>query len=216
MRDIVKTVDVPKTINHRIATVQPTSVRCTTNHLFGKNEELLNLLVTFLLVMSLLIMLLLLMYLIQELGLQAIRIIEMRTKLLAVSLDSSTRPTGSLPTTCLMVIRRPDEQGIIQAPAKLDTAASKNLITRQFASSLGLEVGPYYGARLRPIGPLFRPGGLVSFNWRVSGKQTNYTTTFAVLEDHDCQGLDFDILLCEDEIKKINFYLRNTAVFYFQ
>ncbi|KAL8698389.1 MAG: hypothetical protein Q9201_006604, partial [Fulgogasparrea decipioides] len=156
-------------------------------------------------------MLLLVVFVIQGIGLQAIRTIEMRTKLLAESLDSILKPTSSLPTTCLMVIHPLEGKEITQAPAKLDTGASQNLITRQFASSLGLEVGRYRDPPLRPIGPLVHPGGVVSFDWHVSGMQTTYTTTLAVLEDHDCQDLGFDILLCEDEIKKIKFYLRNAA-----
>ncbi|KAL8729767.1 MAG: hypothetical protein Q9181_004884 [Wetmoreana brouardii] len=131
---------------------------------------------------------------------------------LVVPLNNELRPIPSAPSLVLMVIHRPEEK-IVQQVAKLDNGSAENLITRRFASSLGLQVSDYFGPQLRVIGSLFLPGGVVSFNWHASGKKRIYTTTFLVLEEHQSQGLNFDILLSGDEIDKVGFYAKNTWVF---
>ncbi|KAL8715786.1 MAG: hypothetical protein Q9220_000453 [cf. Caloplaca sp. 1 TL-2023] len=117
-------------------------------------------------------------------------------------------------TTCLMAIHLPGGGKFIH-PAKLDTGASRNLLRRKFALSIGLPITGYDGPPLKPIGSLHRldPIGEVGFEWRVSGRHTEYLSYFAVLQDDDCRGLNFDIALCEDEMKRIGFYNDNHDVF---
>lgn len=141
--------------------------------------------------------------------------VENTLKLLVVPFISGLWPISPIQTTCLMAIHRPGGRKVVRV-AKLDTAASQNLISRRLVSSMGLQVQEYFGPLLQPVGPLIPPGGMVSLEWHVSGKQVDYETAFAVLEEHHCHGLDFDILLCEDEIKKIGFFIKNNAVFYIQ
>ncbi|KAI4248273.1 MAG: hypothetical protein LQ352_005962 [Teloschistes flavicans] len=102
---------------------------------------------------------------------------------------------------------------IKQQVAKLDTGAELNLISRPFASSLGLHVEDYQGNSVVTIGEQgpFRPEGMISLDWNVSGKPLRYTSQFAVLDERQCQG-SFDVLLGEDEIKKIGFFIKNNAV----
>ncbi|KAL8729539.1 MAG: hypothetical protein Q9181_004962 [Wetmoreana brouardii] len=119
-------------------------------------------------------------------------------------------------TTCLMVIHKPDGTRMNQV-AKLDTGASRNCISRRLASSIGATVEAYHGPSLEPAGngPLILPIGELMLDWHVFGKERNYTSTFAIWEDHDCRN-KFDIIIGEEEIVERRIYTKNNDVLFIQ
>ncbi|KAL8729765.1 MAG: hypothetical protein Q9181_004882 [Wetmoreana brouardii] len=147
---------------------------------------------------------------------------EMMTPVLAVanfstlSFHNGHWRESPLPTTCLMVIHKPDGTRTNRV-AKLDTGASRNCISRGLASSIGAIIEAYHGPPLEPAGngPLILPVGELTLDWHVFGKERNYTSTFAIWEDHDCRD-KFDILIGEEEIVERRFYTKNNDVLFIQ
>ncbi|KAI4244072.1 MAG: hypothetical protein L6R42_010549, partial [Xanthoria sp. 1 TBL-2021] len=116
-----------------------------------------------------------------------------------------------LKTDFIMVMEGPG--GTTQHVAGLDTQSSENVITRRKALASGHRIGPYEGPLLNGVGSSIRPIGVVRIKWSVSNfDDVWYETTFAVLEDEDCEH--FNILLSKEEISKHRFLIRNPGVFF--
>lgn len=116
-----------------------------------------------------------------------------------------------------MAIHTPDGRIDIHV-AKLDTASAYNLITRELALDIGLHVENYAGPDLpmvQPLGPAIYLKSRVTLDWHVSERRTRHTTTFGVLED-DHSRPKFSVLLGQDEVEKVGFYLQNHDVFFIQ
>ncbi|KAL8993254.1 MAG: hypothetical protein Q9169_006480 [Polycauliona sp. 2 TL-2023] len=116
-----------------------------------------------------------------------------------------------LPTDFIMVIQGPEAE--TQHVAGLDSGSAENLISRKTALDSGLVITGYKGPSLVGVGgnPI-NPKGRVTFRWCVSNFDNWYTTTFAVLENDDCE--EFNILLSKGEIAKRRFYIRNRGVLF--
>lgn len=94
--------------------------------------------------------------------------------------------------------------------AKLDTGASVDLMRHAVFSALQTEMDVYDGRPLRPLGESsIKPLGQVKVDWHVSRKAKTYTSRFLILED---SSVDFDVLLGDDTINEVSFYIRNDAV----
>ena len=109
----------------------------------------------------------------------------------------------------LMVIHRP-YGGVLQKMTKLDTGAAPNVVPQCIVEDLGMRMETYRGPMLAPVGPYVQPKGVVNFEWHVSGRLKTHRTTFVVLDDHLCRG--FDILLGEEEIERIGFYIVDSTL----
>lgn len=94
--------------------------------------------------------------------------------------------------------------------AKLDTGSSVNIMRHAVFSALQMKMDVYDGQPLRPLGE-FRiiPLGQVNVDWHVGQKSTTYTSQFVILDD---SLTDFDVLLGEDTINEVSFYIRNDTV----
>ena len=97
----------------------------------------------------------------------------------------------------------------------LDTGSSVNLIPYRTFRELGLEMEPYDGPDLDPLGESFRPIGQVKFDWHVCRHRVTYNTSF-VVAGKDVKNVVFDVLLGKDEIIRREFFLKNGAVWFLE
>lgn len=95
---------------------------------------------------------------------------------------------------------------------KLDTGASVDLMSETVFSSLGMSMDDWDGPPLRPLGDgdSIIPLGKVRVDWHVSQRDKTYTSDFAILE-HSLSK-QFDVILGEKTIQKVDFYQRNKNV----
>ena len=120
---------------------------------------------------------------------------------------------GELPsswkTQFKMVIHLPNKDSSKTRIAKLDTGSAVNVVSKPVAEALGMNMEPYYGADVVPLGGTMRPLGQLTLDWHVMGKGKTYTTTFLVLESEE-----FDVLLSDETIGRIGFYTVNNEIWY--
>lgn len=95
---------------------------------------------------------------------------------------------------------------------KLDTGASVDLMSEAVFSSLGMSMDDWDGPPLRPFGKgdSIIPLGKVKVDWHVSQRRKTYTSDFAIFE-HSLSN-QFDGILGEETIEKVDFYQRNKNV----
>lgn len=91
--------------------------------------------------------------------------------------------------------------------AKLDTGADLDVMSKRVADALGIELEPYSGEDIIPLGGRIRPLGQITRDWHVMERKMTYTTTFVVLEVEE-----FDILLGAKTISECGFYQINNAI----
>lgn len=120
-------------------------------------------------------------------------------------------PRPSFKTTFKMVIDKGDGTCSTRV-AKLDTAATIDVISEDVVRSIGLHQKDYSGPWVTPIGPSLRPIGTVEFDWHILERTKTYTNTFAVLDRQSSS--EFDVLLSERTIQRIGFYKVNENVWW--
>ncbi|KAL9120489.1 MAG: hypothetical protein Q9187_002953 [Circinaria calcarea] len=114
-------------------------------------------------------------------------------------------------STFKMLIHLPDGQFGTRI-GKLDTGLRVDIISQQVMDTLGIKMEPYEGPELTPIGPNIKPLGSIKLDWHIAQRQKTYTTTFAVLDTSSSKA--FDILLSENTIKEIGFYINDDSVWF--
>ena len=118
-------------------------------------------------------------------------------------------PRQSFKTAFKMVIDKGDGTYSTRV-AKLDTAATIDVISEDVVRSIGLHQKDYSGPWVTPIGPSLCPIGMVEFDWHIFGRTKTYTNKFAVLDRKSSR--EFDVLLSERTIQRIGFYEVNENV----
>lgn len=106
-------------------------------------------------------------------------------------------------TMCMAVIHVSQDR-LGMRIAKLDTASDVNVISQNVVLELDIEMEPYSGPEVVPIGKPVKPIGTVKLEWHIAKRKKTYTTDFLVFRAD--QAKSFDMLLSEAEIKKIGFY----------
>ena len=122
---------------------------------------------------------------------------------------TTSSETGRMDTQFNMAIHM--NADYVVRVCSLDTCSSENLISYRTYKELGLEMRPYDGPDLAPLGELFRPIGRVKFDWHVCRRKVTYNTSFLVAGE-DVKNAFFDVLLGKEEISKRVFFLKNGAV----
>lgn len=115
--------------------------------------------------------------------------------------------------TFFYIVFHKQPSGADQYVAKLDTGSDVNVLSEDVVDHLQIELEPYKGTRIRPIGedPI-QPKGEVTLRWHVKGKIKTYRDTFAVLDKS--LSTDFDVLLCEQTIDDVGFFIKNHDVWF--
>lgn len=110
-----------------------------------------------------------------------------------------------------LVIHTSQDQTNIRL-AKVDTGSKVSAISEDVVNELGMIVEPYDGPKILPLGPPIEPLGQVRLEWHVMKFTKTYNTVFLVFPANLTK--DFDMLLSEDEIARIEFYKVNEKVWF--
>lgn len=123
--------------------------------------------------------------------------------------DSSVDQSSKLKTQFNMVIHAPQDR-IGTRVAKVDTGSDVNVVSEDVVKELDMTMKPYLGRDVFSIGKLVRPLGTVRLEWHIMKRTKTYNTEFLVFAPD--MSRDFDVLLSEDEIAKVGFYINNSKV----
>ena len=96
----------------------------------------------------------------------------------------------------------------------LDTGSALDIISHRVVRSLNIQMLPYEGEMIKPMGGSYLPIGKISFDWHIVGRHRTYTTTFVVLSDTLSE--DYDVLLGRGTIDSIGFYEVNDKVWFLE
>lgn len=96
--------------------------------------------------------------------------------------------------------------------AKVDTGSKVNCISHDVVKDLDMILRPYSGPAVHPLGKPVMPMGTVKLEWHIMKRTKTYNSEFLVFDSELSRG--FDVLLSEDEIAKIGFYIVNNKVWF--
>lgn len=127
-------------------------------------------------------------------------------KVLSVSGNTS----DPFPSVFRMFIHGPDQQSWM-VPSQIDTFSSANIIRREIALKIDLVIVACADVSFDTINGSFSPSSQVRLTWQVSGAEITSPGIFYIVDGG--KDLGFDVLLSEEELSHMRFYLPNNEVF---